>query len=133
MTTPDYPPAHIDSEHQHRRDTPPVQSHTAATYERRLALLREHDAQVCTCGHRCITHGSYGQDQTFIGVGLGPCGWPRCECVKFTPSGASSSTGFVPIPDYDREPSESELNSTCDDCHAAPGEHCHWACSSWWA
>ncbi|SOD72872.1 hypothetical protein SAMN05892883_2193 [Jatrophihabitans sp. GAS493] len=103
------------------------------TYERRGALLRQHDSQVCDCGHRCISHGSYDHRRAFIGVGLGPCGWPRCDCDQFLSSGTSSDTGNTPVPDYDRETSDEQINTICDDCQAPPGEPCHWACSSWWA
>ncbi len=133
MTHPAREPAEISPFRQRRAQARRGQHQSnSATYERRLALLKAHDAQVCTCGHRCITHGSY-DGQRFVGVGLGRCGWPCCDCTKFSASGTSSPTAFEPIPDYDREPTDSQLNSTCHDCQAPPGETCHWACSSWWA
>ena len=43
---------------------------------------------------------------------------------------ASAADTFVPVPDYDRNPAIG--SRTCPDCQAAPGEPCHWACSSRW-
>jgi hypothetical protein len=101
------------------------------TYQRRMALLKEHDARLCTCGHRCITHGSFDR-HGFVGVGLGPCGWPRCDCPQFSPTGTSTHTALSPRPDYPRAPEAEALARHCSDCHAPPDELCHWACSSWW-
>jgi hypothetical protein len=100
-----------------------------ATIEEHRRELRERDAHICLCTHRCATHGSYVAGE-FVGIGFGPCGWPGCDCDRFTDSGAKSYDPIIPVPDYDREqPIE---HRTCPDCHADPGEPCHWACSSWW-
>lgn len=48
------------------------------------ALLRARDNALCTCGHKCVSHGSY-LDGAFIGVGAGPCGFDHligAESVK---------------------------------------------------
>uniref|UniRef100_UPI003F49520B hypothetical protein n=1 Tax=Pseudonocardia sp. CA-138482 TaxID=3240023 RepID=UPI003F49520B len=33
----------------------------------------ERDNQVCTCGHRCRSHGSFNPDREFVGIGQGDC------------------------------------------------------------
>jgi hypothetical protein len=104
--------------------------HPTASCADRIAATKQTDAQVCTCGHRCAAHGSY-LDGALVGIGQGPCGWPQCSCDHFAASGAHSEEPFVPVPDYSRTPAVEDR--TCPDCHAEPGEPCHWACSSWWA
>lgn len=121
MTTHPHP---VDlSVHRRRR-------HPTASYTDRLATMKDRDPQVCTCGHRCITHGSYIDGQC-TGVGQGPCGWPRCECARFAASGAVSTSPLIPVPDYTR--ANPAKDRTCPDCHAPPGEPCHWVCSTWWS
>lgn len=41
------------------------------------------DAQLCTCGHRNVSHG-YGPYRYGSGIGNGPCGFD-CDCTAFTP------------------------------------------------
>jgi hypothetical protein len=103
--------------------------HPTASYADRIAAMKHHDAQVCTCAHRCITHGSYVAGD-FVGIGQGPCGWRGCDCEHFAASGAISDTDHG-RPGLHRP--QTVKDRTCPDCHAAPGEPCHWACSSWWA
>ena len=100
-----------------------------ANIERQRRELRERNAHICTCTHRCATHGSYVAGE-FVGVGFGPCGWPGCACDRFTDSGAKSYEPITPVPDYGRNPPIEDR--TRPDCQAGPGEPCHWACSSWW-
>ena len=109
---------------EHRRH------HPTASYADRIAAMKQHDAQVCTCAHRCATHGSYIAGE-FVGIGQGPCGWPGCDCDRFAAGGAHSYTPITAAPDYTRPPGVEV--GTCPDCRAEPGEPCHWACSSWWA
>jgi hypothetical protein len=106
------------------------QSHArVATIEARHREMRERDARICTCTHCGASYRCY-EDGEFVGIGLGPCGWPGCDCDRFADSGAKSYQPISPVPDYNRDPPIEDR--TCLDCQAGPGEPCHWACSSWW-
>jgi hypothetical protein len=101
-----------------------------AEIERHHRELRERDTHICTCAHRCATHGSYLAGE-FVGIGYGPCGWPDCDCDHFTDSGATSTHALNLASPRQRD--HPVAHRTCPDCQAAPGEACHWACSSWWS
>jgi hypothetical protein len=92
--------------------------------------MKPHNAQVCTCGHRCVIHGSRSAG-AFVGIGQGPCGWPGCDCDGFAATGEHTYAPITGVPDHTRPTSVEDR--TCPDCRAEPGEPCHWHCSSRWA
>lgn len=50
----------------------------------------DRDNRMCVCGHKSVSHGSFGPGREFVGVGLGPCGVDRDQ--------RNAATGYLGDP-----------------------------------
>lgn len=53
-------------------------------YAEMLARREIMDGEKCyLCSHKNVSHGSFGEDYSFVGIGLGLCGIEECGCMGF--------------------------------------------------